>query len=173
PARLQQAQAGHETLVDAGYVAIGLDHFARPDDELAEAARNGRLRRNFQGYTTDQADALIGLGASAIGRFAHGFVQNAPDVGGYARSIASGSFATVRGIALTPEDRQRADIIERIMCDFAVGLNEVPGNGMTCSDFDVELNAMMPLAAEGLVQLDGKRILVTEPGRPFVRLVAA
>jgi len=172
PARLQQAQAGRETLVDAGYVAIGLDHFARPDDELAGAARNGRLRRNFQGYTTDQADALIGLGASAIGRFAHGFVQNAPDVGGYARSIASGSLATALGIALTPEDRLRAHVIERIMCDFAVDLNEVPGNGMT-RDFDAELEALVPLAAEGLVQLDGKRILVTEPGRPFVRLVAA
>jgi oxygen-independent coproporphyrinogen-3 oxidase len=171
--RMKQAQAGRETLLDAGYVAIGLDHFARPDDALAEVARAGRLRRNFQGYTTDQAHALIGLGASAIGRLAQGFVQNAPDVAGYARAVSSGSLATVRGIALSPEDRLRSHIIERIMCDFAVDLNELRANDMSGSDFDAEFKAITPLAAEGLVHLDGKRIVLTETGRPFVRIVAS
>jgi oxygen-independent coproporphyrinogen-3 oxidase len=171
--RMKQAQAGREALLDAGYDAIGLDHFARPDDALAEAARAGRLRRNFQGYTADQADALIGLGASAIGRLAQGFVQNAPDVAGYARAVSSGSLATVRGITLSPEDRLRSHIIERIMCDFALDLNELPANDMSGSDFDAELKAITPLAAEGLVHLDGKRIVVTDTGRPFVRIVAS
>ncbi len=76
---------------------VGLDHFARPDDRLAQAAAAGRLHRNFQGYTTDDADALIGIGASAIGRLPQGFVQNAPDLGGYARAIESGQLRDRQG----------------------------------------------------------------------------
>ena len=87
------------------------------------AARAGTLHRNFQGYTTDTADALIGFGASAIGRLPQGFVQNAPDVGGYARAVASERLPTVRGIAVTDEDRLRGRIIERLMCDFSVDLD--------------------------------------------------
>ena len=86
---------------------VGLDHFARPDDSLAQAAVAGRLHRNFQGYTTDNADALIGLGASAIGRMPQGFVQNATDIGGYARAIEAGRLATAKGIVFTPDDRRR------------------------------------------------------------------
>jgi oxygen-independent coproporphyrinogen-3 oxidase len=173
--RLAQAQAARETLAAHGYVPIGLDHFARPDDSLAAAAHAGRLRRNFQGYTTDRADALIGLGASAIGRLPQGFVQNAPDVGGYARALATGRLATARGIALTDDDRLRGGIIERLMCDFAVDLDAIPGSGEigVGEAFDVELEALAPLAAQGLLSLDGRRILVTEKGRPFVRLAAA
>jgi len=170
--RLAQAQIARKALVASGYAPIGLDHFARPDDDLAAAARGGRLHRNFQGYTTDQADALIGLGASAIGRFAQGFVQNAPDIGSYARAIASGRLAAARGIALSAEDRLRGCIIERIMCDFSADLDAVVG-GQDGIRFDAELEALAPLAAEGLVRLDGSRITVPEKGRPFVRLVAA
>jgi oxygen-independent coproporphyrinogen-3 oxidase len=172
--RLKQAKAAHETLVDWGYVPIGIDHFARQDDDLAIAAPRGQLHRNFQGYTTDRADALISFGASAIGRFAQGFVQNAPDIGGYARAIAGSSLATTRGIALSGEDRLRAHIIERIMCDFTVDLERIRGPDMMAgSGFDAELAALVPLAAEGLVQLEGRRITMTDEGRPFVRLVAA
>jgi oxygen-independent coproporphyrinogen-3 oxidase len=170
--RLAQAEAAREVLAAVGYVAIGLDHFARPDDALAAAARAGRLRRNFQGYTTDQADTLIGLGASAISRFPQGFVQNAPDAGGYARAVASGRLATVRGIAISADDRMRARIIERLMCDFTVDL-DVAGDEAPSSGFAAELAALAPLAAEGLVHLDGRRIAMTAKGRPFVRLAAA
>ncbi len=106
--RLQQAQVAAETLGGLGYQAVGLDHFALPDDELAVAAREQRLHRNFQGYTVDDADALIPLGATAIGKLPQGFVQNAPDVAGYARAVAGGKFATVKGIALSDDDRLRA-----------------------------------------------------------------
>lgn len=171
--RLQQADAARETLTKLGYVQIGLDHFAQPDDDLVTAARTGRLHRNFQGYTTDQADVLIGLGASAIGRFAQGFVQNAPDVGGYARAIASGQLATARGIVLSADDRVRGGIIERLMCDFSVDLGAFVGSNRVADRFRAELEALAPLEAEGLVHLHGDRIRVTEKGRPFVRLAAA
>ena len=89
PQRLAQAEAAHGILVQMGYQAIGLDHYARPDDPLTPAAKTGRLHRNFQGYTVDDADALVGFGASAISRLPQGFAQNAPDVAGYSRAITA------------------------------------------------------------------------------------
>ncbi|HKY87686.1 MAG TPA: coproporphyrinogen III oxidase, partial [Pseudorhodoplanes sp.] len=131
--------------------------------------------RNFQGYTTDQADALIGLGASAIGKLPQGFVQNATDTAGYSRAIGAGQFATARGLALSGDDCMRADIIERLMCDLSVDLDAVVGEcgAPVRETFASELSALQPLAAEGVVQIDGSRVMVTEQGRPFVRLVAA
>jgi len=168
--RLAQAQVAAETLCGLGYEAVGLDHFALPGDELALAARERRLRRNFQGYTADDADALIGLGASAIGKLPQGFVQNAPDPAGYARAVAAGTFATVKGVALTDEDRLRASIIERLMCDLALDLDTVDGGP---ERFPAELAALDKLAADGLLRIDANRIAVTEAGRPFVRIAAA
>ncbi|HXW27532.1 MAG TPA: oxygen-independent coproporphyrinogen III oxidase [Xanthobacteraceae bacterium] len=170
--RLRQGAAARELLTARGYAAIGLDHFAAPHDSLALAARDGRLHRNFQGYTIDDADALIGIGASAIGRLPQGFVQNAPGVGAYERAIAAGRFATLKGLALTGEDRLRGHVIERIMCDLAVDLAACgAGNGPI--DFGEGIAALTPLRDEGLVEINGARIRVTERGRPFVRLVAA
>jgi oxygen-independent coproporphyrinogen-3 oxidase len=191
--RITQMHAAAETLEECGYVPIGLDHFALPGDELSRAARTARLHRNFQGYTTDPADALIGLGASAIGRLTQGYAQNAQDVGTYARAIDAGQFATARGFELSGEDRLRARIIERLMCDLAVDLGaevrSTKGNangraaptGVTqfretqpgTLDFANELAALDELSNKGIVQRDGDRIFVTEAGRPFVRLVAA
>ena len=167
--RLAQARIAADIFEAAGYQAIGLDHFAFPNDTLAVAARANRLHRNFQGYTTDDADALIGLGASSIGRLPQGFVQNAPDVGGYARAIGEGRPATVKGIALSDEDRRRAGLIERLMCDLSLDLARHGGSHA----FSDELAALRPLEARGLVKVDGERIAVTEEGRPFIRLAAA
>ena len=169
-ARLQQAQVASETLQSFGYRPIGLDHFALPGDELAIAAAEHRLHRNFQGYTVDDADALIGLGASAIGKLPQGFVQNAPDVAGYARAIDGGRFATVKGLELTDDDRLRGAIIERLMCDLALDLDTVDGGAARFAD---ELAALAPLAAEGLLEIEGARLTVTERGRPYVRIAAA
>lgn len=168
--RLEQAQAAADTLCGLGYQAVGLDHFALPDDELAVAARAGRLRRNFQGYTVDEADALIGLGASAIGKLPQGFVQNAPDLGGYSRAVEAGRFATVKGLALSDEDRLRAHLIERLMCDLALDLDTVDGGA---ARFARELETLAPLADEGLLTIAAGRIEITERGRPYVRIAAA
>jgi oxygen-independent coproporphyrinogen-3 oxidase len=167
--RMGQMHAATETLEECGYVQIGLDHFATTADDLARAARTGRLHRNFQGYTTDTADALIGIGASSIGRLPQGYMQNAPDVGSYARAIEAGRFAVAKGLAFSPDDLQRANIIERLMCDFAVDLDAHAG----ATDFSSELDALDSLGAFGIVQRHNRQIVVTEKGRPFVRLVAA
>ncbi|MCS6892155.1 MAG: oxygen-independent coproporphyrinogen III oxidase [Rhodovarius sp.] len=164
-ARLMQAEAARSLLLGLGYMGVGLDHFARPEDELARAAREGRLRRNFQGYTTDAADALIGLGASAIGRLPQGFVQNRPDLRAYRAAIAAGRFATQRGKALSADDLLRGAIIERLMCDFAVEVDRAM--------LEEVRPRLAPLAEQGIVTLRGGRIVVTAEGRPFVRLVAA
>lgn len=120
PDRLRLAQMAAERLAAAGYVPIGIDHFARPDDTLAVAAQTGRLRRNFQGYTTDNIPALIGLGASAISCLPGGYAQNAARTADWAARVRSGRLATIRGHALTDEDRLRGAVIERLLCDFAV-----------------------------------------------------
>lgn len=171
--RLRQVAAAGDVLVAAGYRPIGLDHFALPSDELAMAAARGTMHRNFQGYTSDDAEILIGLGASAIGRLPQGFVQNAPDLAGYQRAVAEGRLATVRGIALTVDDRVRARIIETLMCRFEAEPQAVAAAFDRKERFAAEFDALAPLAELGLVTTDGGRIVVSEMGRPFVRLVAA
>jgi len=167
--RLTQAQAAADTLIAAGYAAIGLDHFALPADSLALAAREKRLRRNFQGYTVDEADALSGLGASAIGRLPQGFVQNAPDLGGYTRALAAGEFPIVKGLALSDDDRMRGAMIERLMCDLELDLGAFGG----AARFAAEIDQLQPLADAGLLVRDSERIVMTPEGRPYVRIAAA
>ncbi len=173
--RLAQAETARRTLLSLGYVPIGLDHFARSDDDLARAAAGGRLHRNFQGYTTDEADALVGFGASSISRLPQGFAQNAADIGGYSRAVSAQRLATARGIALSSDDRLRARIIERLMCDFAVDIEAVASQmGRTqVEDFDSDIDSLGALEAEGVLRIQGRRIAMTENGRPFVRLAAA
>jgi oxygen-independent coproporphyrinogen-3 oxidase len=174
PARRAQAEAIAQTLTAAGYRRIGLDHYARPGDPLAIAQVQGRLRRNFQGYTTDPSDTLIGLGASSIGRLAQGYVQNAPGLRAYAERIGRGELATVKGYALTPDDRLRADLIEGILCDFAVDVGAVcRAHGRDPEAFLATLTRLPRLAADGLVRRDGDRLLIPEEARTFVRNVAA
>jgi len=171
--RLRQMSAAREIFLAAGYRAIGFDHFALPTDDLALAAHNGTLRRNFQGYTSDDADILIGFGASAIGRLPQGFVQNAPDVAGHQRAVSSGQLATVRGIALSLDDRVRGRIIEALMCDFAADPCAIAAQSGLSEDFAAEYDLLAPLAEQGLVTTAGGHVVVSEIGRPFVRLVAA
>ena len=172
--RLQQADAIARTLVDAGYGRIGFDHFALPDDTMTRAQTTGRLRRNFQGYTTDPGDILIGFGASAIGRLGQGYVQNEVSIPRYAARIAGGELAAVRGHELTPEDHFRAEIIERLMCDLRVDLGDI------CRRHDVAVDCLrqaMPqlnkFAADRLVRIDGSVITVAEDARILVRAVAS
>jgi len=174
-ARFAQRRAIGDVLEgEGGYLPVGLDHYARPGDAMAEAVRTGRLHRSFQGYTTDTAEALIAFGASAIGCLPHGYVQNASDVPGYKAAIAAGKLAAKRGIALTEDDRLRRDVIETIMCDLRADLADIAARHR--ADPSVLLGPAEKLAmfeADGLVRREGARLEVTEAGRPFVRNVAA
>lgn len=173
-ARRAQAEAIAATLVAAGYRRIGLDHYALPDDPLEIAQAEGRLRRNFQGYTTDPCGSLIGLGASAIGRLPQGYVQNAPALRAYAERVGRGELPTVKGYALTPDDRLRADLIERVMCDFAVDVGAVcRAHGRDPEAFLATLARLPALVADGLVIRDGEVLAIPEEARIFVRNVAA
>ncbi|MGF7172477.1 oxygen-independent coproporphyrinogen III oxidase [Azospirillum doebereinerae] len=172
--RWEQFAAIADTLGDAGYRAIGLDHFARPGDELAVQQEEGRLGRNFQGYTTDDADALLGFGASSIGALPQGYVQNAVPFDHYATAIEEGRLPTAKGIALTDDDRLRRDLIMRLMCDLSVDAGEVAiAHGLDSSAFDADLAAMDDLVADGVAAIDGRRVSVPEAARPLMRIVAA
>jgi oxygen-independent coproporphyrinogen-3 oxidase len=172
--RLAQAAAVRVMLEEQGYEAIGFDHFARPDDPLAIAAREKRMRRNFQGYTIDAADALLPFGVSSIGRLPQGYVGNAVDLAGWRRAIDAGRFATSRGVAFTREDNARADLIERLMCDFEVDYGAIAGRyGYADEFFDEAQASLDALAKDGVVNMQGRRVVVTQRGKPFVRLVAA
>lgn len=173
-ARHDQACAIANALKEAGYVQIGLDHFARPDDSMAVAFEQRTLRRNFQGYTTDKSEILLGFGASAIGHLPQGYVQNEVQIGAYAQSIAAGRLATAKGYGLTDDDRLRADIIERIMCEFSADLGDI------CARHGAEAGAMLksasrlkPLISDGVVRLEGDRLAVATDSRFLVRSVAA
>lgn len=172
--RFAQSAAAADVLISAGYQRIGLDHFARGDDILAQRQREGRLHRNFQGYTTDESSTLIGFGTSAIGALDDGYVQNASATAAYRDAIANGRLATVRGRALTEEDRLRRDIIERLMCDLRVDLSAIcVSHNRSPADLSAELGQLDELQRTGLVRRYGDTIEVPERGRPFVRNICA
>ncbi|MFB9262362.1 oxygen-independent coproporphyrinogen III oxidase [Bradyrhizobium erythrophlei] len=167
--RIKQAELIEAELVRHGYAKIGIDHFARPGDSLAFAAASGRLHRNFQGYTDDDRATLLGFGASSISTLADGYVQNVADVPRYVSTVASGMLATIRGCRLSADDRRRAQIIERLMCEFEVDLAEIaPG-----VDFGEELAMLQPMQQQGLLTRRGTTLALTEIGRPVARVVAA
>jgi len=172
--RYHQARFAADKLTAAGYESIGMDHFARSDDHLASAARSGRLHRNFQGYTTDDAPALVGLGASAIGALPQGYVQNVVPTAEYMRRVNGGELATVRGYALTDDDRIRRYIIEQLMCYSAVSIKDLEGHfGAASAAIVDEIRTVGTHDDQGLVCFDGEILAMTEQGRPFVRVVAA
>jgi oxygen-independent coproporphyrinogen-3 oxidase len=167
-------KAASKLIRRAGYLAIGLDHFAKPADSLALSQAEGRLRRNFQGYTSDQSSSLIGFGTSAIGTLPEGYIQNTARTVAYRDAITADRLATARGIALTAEDRIRRSVIERLMCDLEVDLEHVSdGEGCLPAAFAEEIEAIDKMACEGLVVRDGLRITVPDDARPFLRSVCA
>lgn len=172
--RLEMASIAREALLAGGYVAIGLDHFALPDDSMAVAQRSGALKRNFQGYTTDTGEALIGLGVSSIGRLPQGYVQNASDTGAWTRSLASNRLPVLRGFAMSAEDKARGEIIEHLMTDHRVDLAEILlRHGLSAACLDDSRAKLEPLAADGLAVVEGDVILIPEEAQPYVRVVAA
>lgn len=174
PARAAQASAAARALTEAGYEAIGLDHFALPHDDLAVAAREGRLRRNFQGYTTDVATTMISLGATSIGRTPDGYVQNLSETGAWSRAVRSGLLPVAKGLALDGEDRLRGRVIEKIMCDGVADLDAI-GRGFAAPPgwWDAERATLDAMAGDGLLVRKGARIVLTREGRSLSRVVAS
>lgn len=172
--RLDQAEAAAARLAEAGYVRIGLDHFARADDAMAVALQDGALKRNFQGYTTDAAGTLLGLGASAIGRLPQGFAQNITAEVAWRAAVAAGRLPVARGVAVSADDRFRGEIIERLMCDLAVDLAAVCArHGRGLADLADAVARLRPFLDDGLARLDGDRLEVIGNGRLVVRSICA
>lgn len=170
--RLALFEIAQKLLAWDGYDAIGIDHFALPQDGLAKAKAAGKLRRNFQGYTDDPADVLIGLGASSISRFPQGYAQNAPATSAYAKTIEDGSFATARGHRFSHEDIRRARMIEAIMCDFAISRAEmIDSYGMDPKELEAEFQSIRT-EFEGLVDVTPDGLFIPPKSRALTRIIA-
>jgi oxygen-independent coproporphyrinogen-3 oxidase len=172
-ARLAQRQLASALIEEAGYQPIGFDHFAKPGDTLAAAARAGRLRRNFQGYTDDGCETLIGLGPSSVSRFRQGYAQNASAINVYSRRVERGGLATARGIALSEEDRARAWVIERLMCDFAFSRADAESRFGAVGRRIIEEAQALVAEEENLLTRSGDLFQIPAGARVLVRAVAS
>jgi oxygen-independent coproporphyrinogen-3 oxidase len=174
PAKVAMLAAAIARFIEAGYVYVGMDHFALPNDALAVAKRQGRLHRNFQGYSTQPDCDLIGLGVSSIGRIGPTYSQNAKTLEEYYDAIDHGSFAVARGLALSRDDLVRRGVIMALMCQGQVIFESI--NLAYLIDFKSyfapELQAVQELADQGLVTMDESGIQLTATGWFFVRAVA-
>ncbi len=161
-------------LLDAGYIFIGMDHFAKPNDELTIAQQEGKLYRNFQGYSTQADCDLIGFGVTSIGYVGGGFFQNRREMEAYAQSVESGEFPVFRGYVLSDEDHLRRQVIMRLMCDFALDYSQFE------SEFDIDfkehfadgLSDLKEMSEDNLVELREDGLTVLPAGRLLIRNVA-
>jgi oxygen-independent coproporphyrinogen-3 oxidase len=160
-------------LTREGYLYIGMDHFARADDELAIAQNQGRLQRNFQGYSTYADCDLLGLGISAIGRVGPTYYQNAKRLDDYYAALDAGRLPVARGIQLTPDDLVRRAVIQALICQFCLSIESIELAYLVEFDkyFSEELKALKALERDGLVELDPEWIRVTPKGRLLVRSI--
>ncbi|MCB2110337.1 MAG: oxygen-independent coproporphyrinogen III oxidase [Defluviimonas sp.] len=170
--RLKLFEVARDLFLADGYREIGIDHFALPEDGLARAADSGRLRRNFQGYTDDQAETLIGVGASSISRFPQGYSQNSASTSTHTKAIRDGAFSTARGHVFSQDDKLRGRIIEALMCDFRVSNDELmarfdvgaPGIEALCATARATFGDMVEIGPEGFA--------IPERARPLTRMIA-
>jgi oxygen-independent coproporphyrinogen-3 oxidase len=163
-----------DKLVDAGYVYIGMDHFALPDDDLSLAQRRGGLHRNFMGYTTHADSDLIGLGVSAISHIGDSYSQNPRDLPTWQAAIDEGRLPVVRGVWLDEDDQLRADLIQSLMCQGEVPIDALERRyGIDFETYFADaLAKLQPLVADGLVRLERRRIIATSQGRLLLRIIA-
>jgi oxygen-independent coproporphyrinogen-3 oxidase len=166
-AKLSLFRSAYNAFVEAGYQAIGMDHFALPEDELAVAQDARTLWRNFQGYTIKAATDVIAFGITGISDVQGAYAQNIRPLPQYYRAISAGRFATVRGVQLSSDDRRRRSVITDLMCNFWVDLGD---DGLNY--FEPELDDLRRLEREGLLRLIGSEVELTSLGRVFVRNVA-
>jgi oxygen-independent coproporphyrinogen-3 oxidase len=169
--RLAQSTRIGKILVEHGYVRVGFDHYAKRTDKLAA----GNIARNFQGYTTDRSDALIGLGASAIGRLPQGYVQNAVAAADYARRIAHNGLATAKGFVLSSEDKARGFVIERLMCDRAFSARDVKEKCVDSAEGILrDADALLAFDKNAdFLQRTADGFVVTDRGQPFLRSICS
>lgn len=171
--RYDMAIAGMETLEDAGYLAIGIDHFCLPDDTMATALHNHTLRRNFQGYTTDACDGLIGLGASSICDLPQGYAQNTPDFKTYREKLEQPALAITRGYVRQPGDLMYASIIENLMCYLNTDIDKIaPRFGFDAAFFDMTLSMLDPYIDAGLILRDKRHITIIPEARLITRNIS-
>ena len=173
-AKLQQEATMRTVFTQAGYVAVGIDHFAKADDPLARAALAGQLGRNFQGYTDDVAPQLLGLGASSISDTGARYVQNEPDLEAYQAALAAGVLPLRRHCVRDARDQRREDVIRELMCNFTTDLS---AHALKADEYGSEfadaLTRLQPYIAAGLVHMNGARVMVDTTYRMAVRMVAS
>jgi oxygen-independent coproporphyrinogen-3 oxidase len=172
-AKLQILTLAIGRLTGAGYVYIGMDHFARPDDELAVAQSQGRLQRNFQGYSTQAGSDMLGFGVSAIGRVGPSYYQNVKSLPAYYDAIDAGRLPVWRGIELTADDLVRRAVIQALICNFRLSIESIELSWLVDFRryFASEMADLQRLADDGLVELEPDWIVVTPRGRLLVRAV--
>lgn len=164
-ARFTMASEAHRILTGYGYAAIGFDHFALPHDPMARASRDGTLRRNFQGFTDDPSDILIGMGASSISGFPGLFAQNEKHTATYRQLSGEGRLSATHGIARSGEDQRRGAVIEALLCR---------GEAVLPDDLLAEVSGRLAtFTREGLASLSGNRLAISDAGLPYARVIAA
>lgn len=175
----QMFEQASQTLLRAGYMPVGLDHFVLPDDELAQALSQGLLHRNFQGYCTRRTTAQVyAFGVTAISQLDNAYAQNGRDIDEYIRTITAGRLYTSRGYCLSEEEKLRREVIETLMCNYALDWTVLAHHFSTTPDdlraaCGYDEQQIQEMAADELLTLETDRIVVSTEGRPFVRNVAA
>ena len=163
-----------ELFLGAGYEPIGMDHFALPDDELSKAKREGRLRRNFQGYSVIPSDDVVGFGISAIGDIRQSYVQNTKKLSTYGKLIEAGTIPVARGLLRSEDDEIRRDVIHELMCNFRIEIPRIEEHyGINFGEyFENDLAELRGYESDGLVVVEDDLISATPVGELFVRNLA-
>jgi oxygen-independent coproporphyrinogen-3 oxidase len=169
--KLEILQMVGAKLMEAGYVYIGMDHFAKPDDELAVAQREGKLYRNFQGYSTHSDCDLVGLGVTSIGRVGDAYMQNYKELDEYDAAISQGKLPVFRGVELDEDDKLRRAVITQLICHFDLSFSHIEqAFGIVFADyFAPELANLKPMEVDGLLTLSEQGIKVQSAGRLLIR----
>jgi oxygen-independent coproporphyrinogen-3 oxidase len=171
--RIRMSETLRGIFLGNGYTAIGIDHYARKSDGLSKALKTKTLRRNFQGYTTDTAETVLGFGLSAISSLPGGYAQNTTSSQEYRNAVNNDIPPVTQGRPVSAEDRMRSEIISELMCYYRVDLHKIAEKHRSSNDFAKEHASLRTLQANGIVEVDGGIITVAEKGRLFVRNVCA
>ncbi len=171
--RLQMFNAMKNVFTGNGYESIGIDHFAKYDDDLTKSLQTRSMQRNFQGYTTDQAETLIGFGLSSISCFPQGYIQNTLKLQDYKQALSEKSAIAQRGFAISQQDRMRRAIISELMCFYNVNLEAISNRYSIEDEFGIELGKLSPLFDAGFVKREKSILIITDIGRPYVRTICS